>query len=348
MLSMLGWDYYVGWQVTSCQCVADVEFTHEGITTRYAVLRPFADINSLIIDGRRISDADQVIPWLKWQPRLADLTLYGNGFSNRTCALIAECCPNLMALSLHSDYDGGGGMARPLVLSTHDRRQLARLASLDYLLCSGTIEAGGLEELARLPRLRTFSYCPDAPSTTRVSFQGLGDFDALERLALDVTPAELQTFLGDLPDDRPVLARLKQLSFYSENVDHGGRSARSYGEFSAATLRQLTRFGNLTVLRLSEKVGDHGVRHLESLTNLRELQLSFCRVTDVDCKSLTKLANLEKFNLEHTNITIEGLQELSRLPHLRELRIGQCRQIRDPSEIDSLPKSFLSRCRVVR
>ena len=65
---------------------------------------------------------------------------------------------------------------------------------------------------------------------------------------------------------------------------------------------------------------------LEELTSVKEqlvsLNLSRMPVTDDDCKTISKLSNLERLNLNFSSITEKGLQYLSSLEELTQLSIA--------------------------
>ena len=268
--------------------------------------------------------ADQILPWLRYQSELKGMNLYGGGCTSQSCATLADACPKLEKLYIHSAN-----------LSVNDCRHLARLTELRDFTISGSVEAGGFAELRALPDVTRFGYFPARTPPSKEMLHELAGMPFVERLYLHLTDAELETLLTPSSDDPPVLPHVWRLQFGTAT-------------FTEQTLAKLKALPNLTHLTLSEtKVNDAGATQLASLPKLRQLYLAHCPITDEGCKSLAKLTNLESLHLGATDITIEGVRHLTELKHLRQLTIKQCYQIRGPSEINSLPKSFLSRCRVV-
>jgi hypothetical protein len=276
-------------------------------------------------------DADAGLRWLQWEPQVTALEYHGPLHTNRTCELIVECCPRLERLNLHE-----------VDLSANDCQQLSRLTSLRSLELRCNVADGGMSHLATLPNLRTLRFFGSPGRVSANTLHGIAELDHVEMMELGTTDIDLRVLLMPRSDGTPVLPSLKHLTI------------RPYltirpSAMISASLSKFTAPPKLTHLTLSRtKVDDSGLSQLESLTNLRQLYLAHCPITDEGCKSLAKLTNLESLHLGATQITIDGVRQLSGLRHLRQLTIKQCYKIRDPSEIDSLPKSFLSRCRVVR
>jgi Leucine-rich repeat (LRR) protein len=323
---LLGFRYYAG------RCVVfagprSVDACHgrsrfsASWTNRIPALKAFDDVRFVSVQY----EADKILPWLKYQPNLAGLYLYGGECSTQSCRTIATGCPQLEEICIHSAN-----------LSVNDCRQLARLSRLRELSILGQIEEGGVDELSHLPHLMRFGYEPRGVRPSHAQLHKLAGMPQVRRLYLHLLDAELETALSPRAGDPPVLPSVSYL--------HLGPSS-----FSERSLAKLQALPKLTHLTLSEtKVDDAGTRQLASLTNLRQLYLAHCPITDEGCQSLAKLSNLESLHLGGTKITIEGVRQLTVLKNLRQLTIKECYQIRDQSEIGALPKSFLSRCRVVR
>lgn len=325
-VSGVGYRYFVGSRVIFAgnqlvdTCRAEPRFPATW-SEKVPALKAFDDVRFVSVQH----EADRTLPWLKYQPNLTGLYLYGGECSSRSCGTVAVVCPQLVELFIHSAN-----------LDVNDCRQLARLSRLRELSILGRIDVGGVDELSHLPLLTNFGYEPrlDRPSDTLL--HELAGMPHVKRLYLQLLDGELETLLSPRVDDPPLLPSVSRL--------HLGPST-----FSPQTIAKLQMLPQLTHLTLSEtKIDDAGAMQLSSLTNLRQLYLAHCPITDEGCKSLAKLSNLESLHLGGTKITIAGVQHLVGLKRLRQLTIKECYKIRSQSEIDSLPKSFLSRCRVVR
>lgn len=290
-------------------------------TERVPALKAFGDVRFVSVQH----EADRTLPWLRYQPNLTGLYLYGGECTSQSCGTIAGVCPQLEELCIHSAN-----------LKVNDCRQLARLSRLRELSILGRIDVGGVDELSRLPLLTRFGYEPRFDRPSAALLHELAGMPQVKRLYLQLWDAELETLLSRSENGRPVLPNVRRL--------HLGPS-----RFSSQTIAKLQMLPQLTHLTLSEtKIDDAGAKQLSSLTNLQQLYLAHCPITDEGCKSLAQLSNLESLHLGGTKVTIDGLRHLVGLKRLRQLTIKECYKIRSQSEIDSLPKSFLSRCRVVR
>lgn len=291
LFAVLGWHYYLGKQVVGRKHVG-VTFTNDGLLTRYSRLRPFARIRS--VKFRAEADVDDVVPWLRFQPELKELWLdYDLGspctWSRQTFSQIADSCPQLELLLICNHQ------LPSFSLSEDDCEQIARLSNLKKLTVIANIDGDGLARLARLSHLKEFEYFPKARGkSTPFPVTGLGSFESVESLRLNLTDGELQAMLADRPDGRPVLPRLKSLS--------------------------LTEWGHY---------------------GMREDELS-----NATMKLLAKQSELEVLSLMDIRVSIQGVRSLIGLTHLRSLTIGErgCSQ----TEIDTLPMSFLSRCKIRR
>jgi hypothetical protein len=105
-------------------------------------------------------------------------------------------------------------------------------------------------------------------------------------------------------------------------------------------LRRLRNCHVLKTLYLTDsKVTDAGIRGLELIPTLKNLNLGCCtRVTDVSF--LRTCRALKWLNLALTSATDAGIRGLELIPTLEELSLYQCSQITDVS--------FLQNCRVLK
>jgi hypothetical protein len=105
-------------------------------------------------------------------------------------------------------------------------------------------------------------------------------------------------------------------------------SASSKRTADASCLRSCCALKHLVLSRTS--VTDAGIRGLELIPTLEDLDLSSCkRVTDVgflqNCRALKKL------DLSYTNVTDGGIRGLELIPTLEDLDLSSCKRITDVS-----------------
>jgi hypothetical protein len=93
---------------------------------------------------------------------------------------------------------------------------------------------------------------------------------------------------------------------------------RLQGHFADLPGLRSLRFGHT-------RVSDRGLKRLEGLTDLWQLDLSDYRVTDAGLQHLGGLTGLEVLHLDRTDVTDAGLAELEALPRLRVLGLAGCR-----------------------
>ncbi|MCC6148953.1 MAG: hypothetical protein IT461_01770 [Planctomycetes bacterium] len=96
-------------------------------------------------------------------------------------------------------------------------------------------------------------------------------------------------------------------------------------EFDEAAFEELARREAVSYIRIRACTGvdSAGVRHLASLLQLKELDLSDCaKVGDRALSALVACEALESLNLRGTGITDTGLAYLRKLPKLRRLDVG--------------------------
>jgi hypothetical protein len=97
-------------------------------------------------------------------------------------------------------------------------------------------------------------------------------------------------------------------------------------------LEHLSQLASLEFVYLSglTRITDAGLKYLQELTSLKELDISGSAVsperrtiTDAGLEYLRNLGNLEKLNLDRTEVTDEGLRHLILLTHLRVLSLKE-------------------------
>jgi Leucine-rich repeat (LRR) protein len=95
----------------------------------------------------------------------------------------------------------------------------------------------------------------------------------------------------------------------------------SESKISDAELAQLTRLGNVRLLKLPPSISDVGLVHVAGLTDLRELYLHDTRITDAGLAPLKRQMHLEQLHLNGTDISDAGLEHLAELTSLNVLNL---------------------------
>jgi hypothetical protein len=96
------------------------------------------------------------------------------------------------------------------------------------------------------------------------------------------------------------------------------------GQMTDEILERVARLEHLTVLRLggSKDLTDAGVAHLEGMTELRELDLGGCPITDRSLEVVARLPKLEQLGLWRTTVTDAGTARLSRCVRLTRVDLA--------------------------
>jgi hypothetical protein len=99
------------------------------------------------------------------------------------------------------------------------------------------------------------------------------------------------------------------------------------GEMTDALLERVSRLDHLTSLDLggSKRLTTAGFRHLERMTQLRELELSGTSFGDRDLAVVRQLPHLETIRLNGTQVTDAGMPHLSACDELRRVELGGTR-----------------------
>lgn len=128
----------------------------------------------------------------------------------------------------------------------------------------------------------------------------LSELEVLELSTTDVSNADLYRISG--------LSRLRILDISASNITDEG-------------LRGLGNLKSLQVIRLPEAITDQGLRYLQQLPIVEELDLSGTDITDQGLAYLAEWKSLKKLSLKHTSVTDEGLTALMQLKQLEQLEI---------------------------
>jgi len=209
--------------------------------------------------------------------------------------------PNLQALDIHvGDFSG-------------DLSPIAVLPSLRILVFQNRARLGPEQvgQLGGTTTLRELRFHANGPEVTDEVVAGLGGNQELETLSIEdaaLTGEFLKSFEG---------APLKSLSIRPGNSEEAIRVTN-------AGLALVSKFPAIQQLDVrSGNYDDKGLRHLASLTNLRELDLSgAANLTDEAlADTLAKFYNLERLDLDGTPVGPATAEVLSQLHFLEELSL---------------------------
>lgn len=170
-------------------------------------------------------------------------------------------------------------------------------------LTGGELDAALVEQLGRLPRLRSFTL--NGGDATESGLSRLGGMKNLRSLSLfrtNVTDSGL-AHIGSLTN-------LEELRLGGSLVSDAG----------VEHIRRLTKLQWLSLART--KVTDAGLKHLEGLVGLGTLDLDNTLVGDTGLEHLARLNMLQDLRLFNTNVTDRGLVHLVGLRSLQWLEVG--------------------------
>ncbi|HEV8445414.1 MAG TPA: ankyrin repeat domain-containing protein [Gemmatimonadaceae bacterium] len=96
------------------------------------------------------------------------------------------------------------------------------------------------------------------------------------------------------------------------------------GQMTDDVLERVSRLEHVTVLKLggSKQLTDAGVAHLARMSELRELDLGGCPITDHAMEVISKLPNLEKVGLWRTAVTDAGAKQLAKNERLERVDLA--------------------------
>jgi len=183
-------------------------------------------------------------------------------------------------------------------------KRLTNLADLGLWRCT-KITDDGFEHLRGMTRLKRLDLRRCKLLTDRCLTQ-VKHLASLESLDFSVIPGITNEGLRQIAG----LSKLKTL----------GTTRTAITDLSP--LRNLTELESLNV---PATIGDHQLRHLESLTKLRRLSLETTQITDDGVAHLRNLKQLVWLDIHKTNITDSCLHHLMGLPKLRYLQLQATR-----------------------
>lgn len=201
---------------------------------------------------------------------------------------------------------------------------LADLPQVEELMFESVpVTSKGLASLTKLPRLKLLSL-----SWTKVDQAGLEQIEKLQNLEeLDVDVP-----LGD--EELRHVGKLTKL----RKLHQPFWSCLGGINFEGMDL-ELVDGGAIGHVRLKTQVTDEGLRHLEGLTSLEDLNLFSSQFTDTGLKSLAMCKSLRRLELAGSQVTDEGLASLQSLTSLEYLGLANTRvQGAGLSHLSCLPK----------
>jgi len=185
---------------------------------------------------------------------------------------------------------------------------IAGLTRLKKLNLDGSAVTGpGLTRLASPSQLRELSLkCTNVTDAGLDSLQGL---PAVESLDLN----HCRGVGDDVVERLAKLPRLKKLGLCATQVGDSGVERLSKS------------LPHLKELDLSQCAGNAGLRHLESMSELRSLKLSECGLTSAGLAHLKGLTQLQELDLtDNPHLGNDAIGHLERLVNLRTLNLSHC------------------------
>jgi hypothetical protein len=175
-----------------------------------------------------------------------------------------------------------------------------------------------LRRLIELPKLRDLSF----GSSGRVTMSGLNVLNKLADLE-SLCPSDVAQDGGGL--DISGLKKLKRLriDMRHHTTKTGGQFVTTYDTWRDSDLACLSGLTNLEDLSLvGYGIGDAGLEHIVSLTNLKYLQISGGpNLTDDGLKHLARMHRLDSLFIADSRITGQGLAHLYPLKTVHIIRL---------------------------
>jgi hypothetical protein len=196
-------------------------------------------------------------------------------------------------------------------------RNLQNLSTLHIAFWFG-LDNETLKLLAGLPKLRDLSWS----SSDNVTMSGLSTLNNLAGLE-SLSVYDIRQDNGGL--DLSGHKKLRRLSIMMRHhtTRVGNEFVTTWDEYHDSDLTSLSGLTNLEDLSLTGPgIGDTGLRHLSSLTNLKYLQIGGgANLTDDGLRYLTNMRRLDSLFIGDSRITGQGLAHLYPLKTLHIIRI---------------------------
>ena len=184
--------------------------------------------------------------------------------------------------------------------------QLPQLKRLEFMGRDADDDA-----IAAISQLKGLTKLEIGNSTLRLEsikpLEKLANLEILVISAFSVTDAGFEQF--------PLLPKLKKLELYAQNS--------KAEEFTGTGLRSLQKLTELRELELDAgPCGEAGFQHIGQIASLVELSVSSENLTDAGLAQLKLLTNLEALKLGSKQITDAGVEHLSGLTKLKKLNLS--------------------------
>ena len=198
---------------------------------------------------------------------------------------------------------------------------LSALPELEYLDVTNTrITDAGLEHLHTLPKLR--SLCLYSTSTSAAGVAGLAKVATLSFLKLggsQVTDDSIKTL--------PTYPALKHLQVMQSTITDAG----------VAKLSECLHLKQLDLANHYDRLTLRAIKSISEMKGLVGLSLTDMTLGDEDVKAIGSMSALKSLNLCHTGISSASFAHLKNMPDLRELYIGNNRDLFELSFLGQFP-----------
>jgi len=285
--------------------------TNPAVRARLKLAGPPEKVAELDLSNADLSDADLVC--LTKLPNLEKLSIAGNHVSCKGTAYLAAlpklrsldvartgvCLDSLLAIKSLEEFD-----LADIIPTAPFLRALSGLPNLHELNLgiNCNVQDSTLAAIAGLSELRTLRL-GFAPSVSDAGLAHLKELKQLEELDVSnaqITGSGLEILVG--------LPKLRRLAIGSSGITDDGIA-------HASGLKQLESLD----LSFCKRITNAGLKHLEGLTDLRELNLYRTQIGDAGLESLKGMHHLRKLNLGRTKITSDGVETIGQLISLEEL-----------------------------
>lgn len=222
-----------------------------------------------------------------------------------------------------------------------DLAYLTELPKLETLLLGQTqITDRGLVTIAKIPTLKMLSL--EHADVTKVGVR------ELKQLRPDLSIEVYEASLVGLEHLKPYLPH----ATLDEDYELVALDLLA-SDVTDDDLQPLMQCERLRILNLSEtSVGDPGIAHLASLSNLEELWLRDTEVTDAGLAVIGRLTKLRALSLADTTVSDEGVEHLKSLTQLEILHLGSTEvsdaALRLLQDMASLKELYLSNSRATQ
>ncbi|MGB7344476.1 MAG: SUMF1/EgtB/PvdO family nonheme iron enzyme [Pirellulaceae bacterium] len=290
--------------------------TGNGITD--ADIAPIAsktEIEQLQITGT-VGLSDEMMGYLSGLTNLQTLSLHGDGITDAGLAKLPELA-NIRTIHI-SGTKGTGAILKKATSNTLSDFQsnhfsdddfellLPFAESLKTLRLSGNITDDGLQHVAKLRQLQTFSVS-DCPNLTDEGFQVLGELPFLR--SIDLTGSNAGDLTIDAIADNNWLRELRL----------GSRFLTNRG---IMRLSEATGISQLTIASDDSPITDEAFAHFWRMKNLYAVVLSAPRITGEAFGPMAECPKLDQLTLSGKSVNDAGIACVAKLQYLRTATIG--------------------------